>query len=280
MKNTKGVALIVVLWILVILEVVIGGLVYVARLQARISNYRYLECQARAISRSGIERVIGTIYETKEERTKDENYPEIYPRSLTGEIGGGQYDVRLTNEESKINLNTASKEVLGKYLESANLTNSTTLIDVIFRLRTNGQKMKTIRELLLDESISEETVARLKIIATVNSNGRINVNTAPADLLKALPGMTAKQAEDIINYRAGLDHISGTIDDQYISEKILLKLIDGSVVNKNKELFCYQAENFQTVCTAFYDRVYKKITAYLNFDPVSHAVKITYWQED
>ncbi|MDD5132178.1 MAG: helix-hairpin-helix domain-containing protein [bacterium] len=280
MKNNSGVALIVVLWILVILEVVIGGLVYIARLQARISNYRYRECQARAISRSGIERVIGTIYEIQGQKNIDESFPEIYPRSLSGEIGDGQYAIRLVNEESKINLNTASKAVLEKVFVASDLTNSAIVLDLVCQYHANGWKLKTIRELLLHENISEEMVAKIGAIATVNSNGKININTVSAELLKDLPGMTAKEAEKIINYRIGLDHLSGTIDDQYIDEKILSQLIDGAIINQNKELFCYQAETFQAVCTACYDRIYRKITAYLYYDAINRAVKIIYWQED
>lgn len=269
-----------VLWILVILEVVIGGLVYVARLQSRISNYRYRECQTLAISRSGIERAIGSIYEEKDRQHKDETFPETYPRSLNGEINSGEYAVRLTNEEGKVNLNSASREILEKVFANFGLTNSEDVLHFVFQARQAGRKIETVKELLLSEDINEEMVARIGAITSLHSNGKINVNTAPLELLKSLPGMSEKQVQDIIAYRLGPDLTVGTIDDQYISEKVLSQIIDGSVLNQIKGLLCYQAENFQAVCTASYDRTYNRVTAYLSFDPTSNGIKIKFWQED
>ncbi|MDD5491255.1 MAG: type II secretion system protein GspK [bacterium] len=280
MKNTRGIALIVVLWIMVILEVVIGGVVYVARLQARISNYRYRECQTRAISRSGIERMIGSIYEEKERHLKDETFPETYLRSFKGEIGGGEYEVRLTNEEGKVNLNSASKNLLEKVFASFGFANSDAVLRFVFQFRQAGRKLETMRELLLSGDITEEIVAKVETIASIRSNGKINVNTAPLELLKALPGMTEKQAQSIIEYRLGQDRMYGTSDDQYINEQTITQIIDGSVLNQIKDLLCYQAENFQAVCTASYGQTYNKVTAYLFFDPDSKGIEIKYWQED
>lgn len=265
---------------MVILEVVIGGLVYVARLQARISNYRYRECQARAISRSGIERMIGSIYEERERHLKDETFPETYLRFFNGEIGGGKYEVRLTNEEGKVNLNSASKDLLEKVFAGFGFTNSDVILRFVLQFRQAGRKLETTRELLLSGDITEEMLAKVETIASVHSNGKINVNTAPMELLQALPGMTEKQARNIIEYRLGQDRLYGTPDDQYISEQTITQIINGSVLNQIKNLLCYQAENFQAVCTASYGQAYNKVTAYLSFDPEVNGVEIKYWQED
>lgn len=269
-----------VLWILVILEVVIGGLVYVVRLQARISNYRYRECQTLAISRSGIERAIGSIYEEKDRHHKEETFPETYPRSLNGEIGGGEYAVLLTNEEGKVNLNSASREILEKVFANFGLANSEAILRFVFQSRQAGWKLETMKELLLSGDINEEIVAQVEVIASIHSNGKINVNTAPLELLKALPGMPEKQAQDILAYRLGPDRTTGTADDQYINEQALSQIIDGSALNRTKGLLCYQAENFQAVCTASYGRVYNRVTAYLSFDPTKNGIEIKFWQED
>lgn len=45
------------------------------------------------------------------------------------------------------------------------------------------------------------------------SSGRVNVNTAPSEVLQAIPGMDMNFASWIIQRRAGLDGQDGTIDD-------------------------------------------------------------------
>jgi type II secretory pathway component PulK len=53
----------------------------------------------------------------------------------------------------------------------------------------------------------------LKDVFTPFSDGRINVNTADANVLQCLPGMDQATAENIIKTRAGPDGIEGTSDD-------------------------------------------------------------------
>jgi general secretion pathway protein K len=52
-----------------------------------------------------------------------------------------------------------------------------------------------------------------KDVFTPISAGRININTADANVLQIIPGIDANQAADIIKYRAGPDGIDGTSDD-------------------------------------------------------------------
>ncbi len=53
----------------------------------------------------------------------------------------------------------------------------------------------------------------LKDVFTPVSNGRININTADANVLQLLPGVDAAIADNIIKLRAGPDGVDGTEDD-------------------------------------------------------------------
>jgi type II secretory pathway component PulK len=57
----------------------------------------------------------------------------------------------------------------------------------------------------------------LKDVFTPISNGRINVNTADANVLQMILGGDAAAADNIIKLRAGLDGVDGTEDDTPIS---------------------------------------------------------------
>ena len=53
----------------------------------------------------------------------------------------------------------------------------------------------------------------LKDVFTTFSSGKININTADANVLQLIPGMDTTTAQDIIKYRAGPDGQEGTDDD-------------------------------------------------------------------
>ena len=50
-------------------------------------------------------------------------------------------------------------------------------------------------------------------VFTTVSSGRINLNTADANVLQTIPGVDAATAADIIKMRAGPDGVDGTEDD-------------------------------------------------------------------
>lgn len=53
----------------------------------------------------------------------------------------------------------------------------------------------------------------LKDVFTTFSDGRININTADANVLQLIPGVDAATAEAIIKTRSGPDGVDGTSDD-------------------------------------------------------------------
>lgn len=69
-----------------------------------------------------------------------------------------------------------------------------------------------LRPLMEDEDLGRGP--RLVDLFTVGSGGRINVNTAPEEILAVLPGFDAEVARAIVDYRNGDDDVDGTEDDQ------------------------------------------------------------------
>lgn len=60
---------------------------------------------------------------------------------------------------------------------------------------------------------SESYAFGLKDVFTPFSDGKININTADANVLQLLPGVDDATAQDIIKARAGPDGVEGTADD-------------------------------------------------------------------
>ena len=75
-----------------------------------------------------------------------------------------------------------------------------------------------------DENIFEGGL--MDLFCTLSS-GTLNINTAPAEVLRMLPGVTPEIANEIITYRRGLDDVEGTEDDVMITGVGMLQQIPG-----------------------------------------------------
>lgn len=115
------------------------------------------------------------------------------------------------DEQSKINLDLAPKEILGR-LEG--LSAQTQLIDAVF-----GANIVVQEELLLLDGMTQEIYDQLKGLTTVFGLGLVNINTAQPDVFGA-QGMDTDLIKKIQEYRAGDDGIEATEDDRYFSNPL------------------------------------------------------------
>lgn len=73
-------------------------------------------------------------------------------------------------------------------------------------------------ELLLVKGMTPEIYNKIKDVVTVWGDGRVNINTAPADTLRAL-GLPISLVNNIYRFRAGRDGTLGTSDDNIITKE-------------------------------------------------------------
>jgi general secretion pathway protein K len=152
-------------------------------------------------------------------------------RAYNGSIGTGRYVFRLFNESGKINLNTLSTRsglILNNLLVNLGIVKETadTIVDSILDWidtddlrRLNGAesdyyqslpnpykaknaRLDTIEELLLIKGMSpdilfgtKEQKGLIHFVTIYSSTRSLNINTAPREVLMALPGIT----EDVVN---------------------------------------------------------------------------------
>jgi len=112
------------------------------------------------------------------------------------------------DEQSKINLDLAPKEILGRV---AGLSGQTQLIDAVF-----GANIAVREELLLLDGMTQEVYDQLKGLTTVFGLGLVNINTAQPGVFSA-QGMDPDLIKKIQEYRAGDDGTEATEDDRYFS---------------------------------------------------------------
>ena len=153
-------------------------------------------------------------------------------RAFKGGIGYAYY---FEDEQAKININTASKEVL----ENLPGVDEDLADEIVNSLR---RPFKVEEELMLVDGMTEERFKKLQNSITVYGDGKININTAHFEVLSAF-GLDPDLISVIMRYRqesAGPDEQKGTDDDGAF-------LTAGSVLGKLNEfdgsLFTRQQQN-------------------------------------
>jgi len=145
--------------------------------------------------------------EPKKKREFDSEKLMLTPREGRFE-GGLNYKYFFEDEGARININTAPVEVLAK-LPGMEEDLAQSIID------SNLRPFRVKEELLLVEDITPEIFGKLKDSITVYGDGRININTASAEVLVAL-GLEEELVEILMRFRKeyiGKDEKEGTEDD-------------------------------------------------------------------
>ncbi|MFH0796388.1 MAG: hypothetical protein V2A65_04940 [Candidatus Omnitrophota bacterium] len=140
-------------------------------------------------------------------------------------------------------------------------------------------------ELLLVKGMSREIFEQIREYVTVYTEGKININTAPLEVLRAL-GLDERLAAKILTFRKGQDGVEGTPDDNVFTSPDVVATLNQFVVLGPDEIsqFSNLAGRFTTASNNF---MIKSI-ARLNNRNDSYAIvavcnrkgQIKYWREE
>ena len=139
---------------------------------------------------------------------KDEtSYDTLYElgQSQSQQLGRGKFIYTLQDEESKIPINVVSSDILER-LPGFNLGVAEAMV------QSSLKPFHLKEELLTIEEMSEALFVESKDFITVYSSGKVNVNTAPSEILTAL-GFDEALVTMVMNFRQGSDHQPATSDD-------------------------------------------------------------------
>lgn len=277
MKDRKGIALITVLWVMVILEMIAASLVYVTRLQVKISNYRLQELQVLALANAGVERGAARVYFCKQLEARLKNMPENYPFSDQGVLGDGQYAFSVENEEGKINLNSGSREQLLAVMMLSGISGGTRLVDFVLARRKEKKQFISLEELAGQPFWNADSRVVLEKYLTVFSNGKININCLAPEV--AFPQLTQESWEKIKGFRYGSDGLPGTSDDRFINEDKLKALLGDSVFSQVEDMVCYRGQAFLIRSKAVIKKKAIMIRRWVKFDYQKGQLVDICWQE-
>jgi general secretion pathway protein K len=257
LKNQQGVAIVIVLWVIMVLSLLISGFAFTMHVETQIASYARKELKAEMLARSGIE-VAKMQLLLHQQSAADAAYDALNQDWATNEelyvnheLGEGAFNVKITDEESKMPINTASEVQLERLMTLLNVdpSDGDIIVDSILdwkepgdlhRLngaksdyymslsppyRAKGAPLDRVDELLLIRGVTPElfhgTPATdkdpaqpgLDDVLTTMSSGMVNVNTASPLVLQAMLGLNDVQVQAVLARRDGADGIPGTDDD-------------------------------------------------------------------
>lgn len=236
----RGIALLMVLWVLTILIVIVFSFSYMARTEAYATLAFRQAVEKKFLAEAGIERGIAELFYL----SANKNAPTVTSGSEVWRMDGRQYKLLMTdngyytigilNEGGKVDINTAPEVILKTLLinlgvdpdhadiivDSAmdwkdpdNLRRLHGAEDDYYMSLPNPYKAKntdfeTLEELLLVKGMTPEIFfggkekKGLIDFLTVHARmTKININAAPKEVLLAIPGITTELADSVMTIR-------------------------------------------------------------------------------
>ncbi len=212
MRERRGAALILVLWLIVFLGAISTEVVLATRSTSRVaSNYRALAV-ARYAAESGVTLAVATLEDSLATAIDAEtlrDYLNHLDRALgTGDhlsLGDGRADVALIDVGSRLDVNTAGAESLAALLSFFTDPVEARGVAAAIRAFVGGdvddpgpRPLQSLDELTLIRGVPPELAERVFEFLTVDGDGTINRATAPEPVLAAAGGELREEPSRIL----------------------------------------------------------------------------------
>jgi general secretion pathway protein K len=227
-----GFALLLTIWVLVLISLLATSLAAQTQSETRVARNRAELAAARALADAGVVFGLNGLLN----RIANQRWPAD-GRVRSVQYGDGVIEIRVQDEAGKFDLNAAPIELIAGLLrvlridgaEAANMTSAivarrlqyTASVAEAQAAANQGEAplaqavrmpFATVSELRLVASLSTAAFERVRPFVTVYTNSaRVNLLTAPASVLLALPGV---RPEEILSYVAARDRLAPGQTDQ------------------------------------------------------------------
>ncbi|HEX7339323.1 MAG TPA: type II secretion system protein GspK [Rhodanobacteraceae bacterium] len=222
-RHERGVALILVLWACALMAIVLGGFVALTRSEGLQTRYQVAQARARYAAEAGLARAVAGLQDPDPARRW-----RVDGQPYTFTFAGAKVTVKVTAEDGKIDLNTATPQVLARFLHGEGLSTDKAhdLAAAIADWRDSDNTVRpggaekaayaqagraygprngpfaSIEEVQQVLGMTPSLYARIVPSLTIWSGRNIpNAAHAPAAVLAALPGMTSDDASQYVKER-------------------------------------------------------------------------------
>ena len=247
--HREGSIFIITLWSLCLLSILAVGLGSKVSQDINVASYFQNKPQAQYLAEAAIKRAQAILeddtntFDSLNEFWVTGRYADdgesVFDKA---ELGNGVYSIGMVDEDRKVNINTASQDILEKLfriageleVDDAHIiassiidwrdTDSNALeggaedsfykqLEISYECKDGN--FQVLEELLLVRRMTNDIFLKVKDFITVYGDRKVNINTAPRLVLRAL-GMSEVLVDKIIFYRRGDDGIEGTQDDNVL----------------------------------------------------------------
>ncbi|HRD65354.1 MAG TPA: type II secretion system protein GspK [Candidatus Competibacter sp.] len=219
----RGMVLIIVLWIVTLLAVMAGGFAYSMRVETRLATGAVERARARALAEAGV--AFGLAWQLDQEASRKYWPPNGDLHEWT--FGGGRLQIRITNANGLVSLNTADPDLLKALFAGTGASSHELdrLVEAVLDWRESDRqgvpggvhraggrmargwlgstkgRFESIEELQQIEGVTREVYERIADGVTAFSNHvGVNPELAPAGLLRAL-GLDERTVADYVSAR-------------------------------------------------------------------------------
>ena len=255
MSRERGFALLAVMLVLALLGIVVGEFAFSMRLEASMVRSFKEGILATHLAEAGIHQAIREILSRGQVQALDETGQLRFYRTAPGQtiltavpplprtrvpLGPGEFSYRVTDEDSRVNLNTARPDRVDRLLEALGLekqqrdvindslqdwkdandvfrANGAESEDTYLKLpvpyRARNGLLQDVAELLQIKGVTQEiyfgTHGGLGLVDLVTVRGRniVNLNTASAPVLQAV-GLSEAEITDVLQTRVRTPYAS------------------------------------------------------------------------
>lgn len=227
----RGVALLLVLWVIVLLSITAGSVVLGARTENLQARHLFETTRARYLAEAGLN---WAVMELRNADPQTRWVPD--GRTYEVEIEGSRVEISVVDETGKIDINVADEHILGGLFDSIGLDEQqrNQLVDAILDwrdpddlVRLHGAEaddyeaagypygprnanFESVAEVQQVMGMDYEIFRQIEPALTIYSGrGSVNAAFAPFEVLRALPGMDEQLAREIIELREAMDPLSG-----------------------------------------------------------------------
>lgn len=300
-KSEKGVALILTLLITAILVTLIVEVNYSTQVDLMIAGNFRNDLQAHYLAKSGINIAISYLkydLENTDTDNLDEDWAKPYPPVP---VGDGFVNVRVEDENAKIDVNKVLDEKLGPIIQRAlsilfeRADVDMEILNAIFDWidpDVEGEAeddyygsldppygckdgpLDILSELLMIRGVTDEVYEKVSKYLTVHSNGRININTVGKEVLMCLDeGIDEGIAEGIIEYR-----METPFERQNLVEDLKALINNDEVYTRISPIIDVESNAFSITSTGRVERVEKAIRAVI--DREGERISCRYWKTE
>ncbi len=282
-RNKKAQVAIISLWVVIILAVMAVGLGHRTSMGLRLSRYQKDKQKALYLAKAALNKAISEI--EKDEAAYDS-------------LNDGWAALKVTDEERKININTASKELLAALLEEYNLASVEDKLNNILIWRgdlpddakiyadlgypAKAGRFVNCQELLLVKGFEPEEYQLFGKIITVYSGLPININTASSAALNIFAYGIAKELSLDKNFAYSVAdkiiELRNTKGYFQAGEDVSIALTgeeETNIFNALINRVTFQSHNFFIEVSGNVGKIKSKVEAVYN----RADKKIVYWHE-